>query len=70
MTSALSHRKEVMPHMRRTKIVAAALVSVFTLSWAAPALAQADKFGPGEGTGGGVQKCHPPGQTKTVPGCK
>lgn len=56
--------------MTRPKIVAVALVSVFTLSVAAPAFAQADKFGPGEGTGGGTQKCHPPGTTKTVPGCK
>jgi hypothetical protein len=56
--------------MGRPKIVAAVLVSAVTLSWGAPAFAQADKFGPGAGTGGGIQKCHPPGQTKDVPGCK
>ncbi len=56
--------------MRQAKIVAAVVVSAVTLSWAAPAFAQADKFGPGQGGGGGVQKCHPPGQTTNVPGCK
>ena len=57
--------------MKRRKVIAVLLASAFALSvTASPAFAQADKFGPGAGTGGGVQKCHPPGQTKTEPGCK
>ncbi len=57
--------------MKRRKVTAVLLASAFALSVTAPpAFAQADKFGPGAGTGGGVQKCHPPGQTKTEPGCK
>lgn len=28
------------------------------------------QFGPGNSGENGTQKCHPPGQTKTEPGCK
>ena len=61
--------------MRRKKTVAAVL-SVCALSIsAAPAVAD-PAFGPGNKGGGegnsGPQgaKCHPPGQTVDVPGCK
>ena len=55
----------------KRKVTAVLLGGAFALSVTAPAaFAQAEKFGPGAGTGGGVQKCHPPGQTKTEPGCK
>jgi hypothetical protein len=55
----------------RKKIAAVLLASAYALSVpASTALGFADKFGPGNGGGGGAQKCHPPGQTTDVPGCK
>jgi hypothetical protein len=55
----------------RKKITVVLLASAFALSATAPAaFGFADKFGPGSGGGGGTQKCHPPGQTTDVPGCK
>ena len=55
----------------RKKIAAIVLAGAFALSVQAPAaFGLADKFGPGNGGGGGNQKCHPPGQTTDVPGCK
>jgi hypothetical protein len=56
--------------MRRKVCGALLAASLLGASLAPPAFAQADKFGPGNGGGGGVQKCHPPGQTTDVPGCK
>jgi hypothetical protein len=58
--------------MRKARRVTAILLaSAFALSATAPAsFGFADKFGPGNGGGGGNQKCHPPGQTTDVPGCK
>jgi hypothetical protein len=53
---------------RITAVVLGAALGVSVL--AAPASGFADKFGPGGGGGGGTQKCHPPGQTTDVPGCK
>jgi hypothetical protein len=53
------------------RLTAVLLVSAFALSATAPsAFGLADKFGPGNGGGGGNAKCHPPGQTTDVPGCK
>jgi Spy/CpxP family protein refolding chaperone len=53
------------------KLTAVLLASAFALSAFAPsAFGFADKFGPGNGGGGGNGKCHPPGQTTDVPGCK
>jgi hypothetical protein len=55
----------------RKKITAVLLASAFAFSVSAPAAyGLADKFGPGNGGGGGNAKCHPPGQTTNTPGCK
>jgi hypothetical protein len=54
----------------RKKVTAVLLASAFALSVSAPAYGLADKFGPGNGGGGGNAKCHPPGQTTDTPGCK
>jgi hypothetical protein len=52
------------------KVTAVVLACAFALSAFAPsAFGFADKFGPGN-SGGGNGKCHPPGQTTDVPGCK
>jgi hypothetical protein len=58
--------------MRKARrLTAILLASAFALSATTPAaFGFADKFGPGNGGGGGTQKCHPPGQTTDVPGCK
>ena len=58
--------------MRKTRrLTAVLLAAAFALSTQAPAaFALADKFGPGNGGGGGNAKCHPPGQTTNTPGCK
>jgi Spy/CpxP family protein refolding chaperone len=58
--------------MRKTRrLTAILLAGAFALSVpASVASAAADKFGPGNGGGGGAQKCHPPGQTTDTPGCK
>jgi hypothetical protein len=52
------------------KMAILALLVVGVIGMAGLAMGAANKFGPGNGDGGGVQKCHPPGQTKTTPGCK
>jgi hypothetical protein len=55
----------------KKRLVGALLASAFALSAFAPsAFGLADKFGPGNGGGGGNAKCHPPGQTTDTPGCK
>jgi hypothetical protein len=55
----------------KRRITAVLLATAFALSVSAPAaFGTADKFGPGNGGGGGVQKCHPPGLTTDTPGCK
>jgi hypothetical protein len=53
-----------------TKMAILAMLVAGTIGMAALAFGFADKFGPGNGGGGGVQKCHPPGQTTDTPGCK
>ena len=59
--------------MKRRKVTAVVLASMFALSATAPgALADPD-FGPGNSSKGpndGGAKCHPPGQTVNTPGCK
>jgi hypothetical protein len=58
--------------MKRRKVTAVVLASMFALSAAAPAFADPD-FGPGNSSKGpndGGAKCHPPGQTVNTPGCK
>jgi hypothetical protein len=55
----------------RRRIAAIMLTGAFVLAVQAPAaFGLADKFGPGNGGGGGNAKCHPPGQTTDTPGCK
>ena len=54
----------------KRRILAAIAAAVLSLGVAAP-MAYADPaFGPGNGGGTGNNKCHPPGQTTDVPGCK
>ena len=53
----------------RRKLVILITAGAIAAATAAPALADRS-FGPGAGAGQGVEKCHPPGQTKTTPGCK
>jgi hypothetical protein len=46
------------------------LVATAALTFGSVAVASADpQFGPGNGQQNG-DKCHPPGQTTTEPGCK
>ena len=61
--------------MKRFLVVVASMLAAFVLS-STPALAD-PSFGPGAGNGDGNNepgdagaKCHPPGQTVEVPGCK
>ncbi len=57
--------------MSKTRKLIAALFATAALSMAATApAALAGAFGPGNSGDNGTQKCHPPGQTKTEPGCK
>ena len=59
--------------MKRRKVTAVVLASMFALSAAAPAALADPDFGPGNSSKGpndGGAKCHPPGQTVTEPGCK
>ena len=58
------------PRQVLVKLAILAMLAAGVIGMAGFAFGQADKFGPGNGDGGGVQKCHPPGQTKTEPGCK
>jgi hypothetical protein len=54
----------------KRRILVAITAAVLSLGVAAP-MAYADPaFGPGNGGGTGNNKCHPPGQTTNVPGCK
>jgi hypothetical protein len=55
--------------MRRLRVLTIAIVVAASLAFTA--VANADPaFGPGNGEQGGNQKCHPPGLTEDVPGCK
>jgi hypothetical protein len=54
----------------KRRIIAAIAAAVVTLGVTAPAAYADRSFGPGGGGGTGNEKCHPPGQTTDVPGCK
>ena len=59
--------------MKRRKVTAVVLASMFALSATAPAAFADPDFGPGNSSKGpndGGAKCHPPGQTVDTPGCK
>ena len=56
----------------RKRLITALITALLTLSVVGPAAAD-PKFGPGNAGGGpndAQSKCHPPGQTEDVPGCK
>ena len=58
--------------MKRRKVTAVVLASMFALSAAAPAFADPD-FGPGNSSKGPQDagaRCHPPGQTTDRAECK
>ena len=55
--------------MRKILIAVAAMAAAVVICVQSAAGAD-PAFGPGNGTGQGIEKCHPPGQTGDVPGCK
>jgi hypothetical protein len=58
--------------MMRKRLIALFITGLLTLGLAGPAAAD-PSFGPGNADGAPADaqsKCHPPGQTVDVPGCK
>jgi hypothetical protein len=54
----------------KRRVILAVTAAVLSLGVAVPAAYADRSFGPGNGGGTGNEKCHPPGQTTGVPGCK
>jgi hypothetical protein len=68
-TTTTSHIEDMVTTMTKARIAVVG-VALFAMSIIGIAAALADpQFGPGNGQQNG-DKCHPPGQTVTVPGCK
>ena len=55
----------------RRRLAVFATLGALALAATTPALAGwGGDFGPGNGSGQGTPKCHPPGQNQDTPGCK
>jgi hypothetical protein len=61
----VSGKKQALTKMAILSMLVAGTIGMASIAWGVPS------FGPGNGQGqeNGVQKCHPPGQTKGEPGC-